>query len=168
MGREVDRLLAQLDRKRPPSSPAKRPPPVVEAMPSSSPATIVWATTPVPPAVPLAATAAPAAATEPPDYERAALWGRILLVASLAILMTDWPYARGCGWALLAYGAAVVTVLIAGGWIALTAWKQRSAPAHILALILFYWGLVLAAEVMLPRIGYGSNAAGWHCSVNRS
>jgi hypothetical protein len=162
MEREVDRLLAQLDRKHPPSSPGNKPPVVAPVRPVTTPATIVWESAPAPTTVP-----APVAIVESPSYEHAALWGRVLLGTSLAVLMTDWPYAHSCGWSLLGYGAAVTIVLITGGWIAFTAWKQRSGPAHLLALILFYWGLVLAADMLLPRIGYASNDAGWHCAVSQ-
>jgi hypothetical protein len=94
------------------------------------------------------------------------LWGQVLLGTSLALMMAVWPYARSCGWPLLGYSVAVATLLIAGGWIALSAWKQRDGRAFILAFVLFYWGLVLAGEVVLPRIGYASVAAGWGCSRN--
>jgi hypothetical protein len=163
MAREVERLLAQLDRKHPPSPPSKVTPAVAEDRPVSTPASIVWATTP---ASPTAALAPVASNVESPNYELAALWGRLLLGTSLGILMTDWPYAHGCGWGLLGYGAAVMMILITGAWIALEAWKQRSGLAHVLALVLFYWGLVLAAEQLLPRIGYAWNDAGWQCSAS--
>jgi hypothetical protein len=158
MGREVDRLLAQLGGRRPPPT-ATRAPPASEVAPAASPATIVWASTPAPaPAI------APPAVVDGPTNETAALWGRVLLGTSLALMMVDWPYAHGCGWPLLGYGFAVATLLIVGGWIALSAWKQRDGRALILALILSYWGLVLAAEVVLPRVGYASVIEGWQCS----
>lgn len=165
MTREVDRLLAQLDRKQQSPTPRRATPAVAEVRPEIAPATIVWASTPVPVASPPPASPAPIASVESPAYERTALWGRVVLGASLGILMTNWPYAHDCGWALLGYSAAVVTVLITGAWIALAAWKQHSGPAHIFALILFYWGLVLAAEQVLPRVGYGWLNATWTCSA---
>jgi len=164
MEREVERLLAQLDGKRPPSAPAPKAPPASEVRPAASPATIIWATTapssaaPAPVAVP-----SPVAAVELPSYAPVALWGRVLLGTSLALMMVVWPYAHDCGWPLLGYSVAVATLLVAGGWIALSAWKQRDGRALILAFLLFYWGLVLAAELVLPRIGYASTALGWHC-----
>jgi hypothetical protein len=161
MAQEVDRLLAQLDRKgAPPPPPRKMTPAPAEMRPESPPPTIVWASAPAAPPSP-----SPIAVVEPPEYEHIALWGRVVLGASLGVLMTNWPYAHGCGWALLGYSAAVVTVLITGAWIALAAWKQRNGPAHVLALILFYWGLVLGAEQLLPRVGYGWTEARWTCSA---
>ena len=39
-------------------------------------------------------------------------------------------------------------------WIAFVSWRLRRGVAHVLGLILFFWGTVLAAEQLLPRIGY--------------
>lgn len=158
MEREVERLLAQLGGKRTPPTAATSVPRVKEVMSAASPATIVWATTPASTAVPT-----PAPAIRPEEYETAALWGRVLLGSSLAFMMGDWPYANSCGWPLLGYAIAVATLLVTGGWIALTAWKQRNGRVLILAFILFYWGLILAAEMLLPRIGYASMSQYWGC-----
>ena len=38
---------------------------------------------------------------------------------------------------------------------------------HLLSLVLFYWGLVLAAEQVLPRIGYADDPAAWLCGEGR-
>jgi hypothetical protein len=166
MAREVDRLLAQLDRKLQPSSPVKSTPPVTEARPlTSPPAAIVWASAPAP--APIASTGS-IPRVETPTNEHTALWGRVLLGISLGIIMIDWPYAHSCGWALLGYSLAVVTVLITGAWIALVAWRRQSGAAHLLALLLFYWGLVLSAEQLLPRVGYGWTEASWTCSATPS
>lgn len=104
--------------------------------------------------------------TPPSTHNRVALWSRVVLGATLGILMTDWPYANACGLGLLGYSGAIATVLITGGWIAFLSWKQRSGAAHIMALLLFYWGIVLAAEQLLPRIGYASPRAGWQCPAS--
>ena len=166
MAKEVDRLLAQLDRKQ--QSPAPRKAPVVaEVRPVTTPATIAWATTPAS-ALPVTPAPAPVARVETATNELAVLWGRVLLGASLGIIMVEWPYAHSCGWGLLGYAVAVATVLITGAWIALVAWRQRSGPAHLLALLIFYWGLVLAAEQVLPRVGYGPTDASWTCSAGPS
>lgn len=92
-----------------------------------------------------------------------ALWARVLLGIALGGLMTQWPYTYGCGRSLFVYLGAVATVMLAASWIAFASWKLRSAPAHILSLILFYWGIVLAAEQVLPRIGYAAEPASWRC-----
>jgi hypothetical protein len=35
--------------------------------------------------------------------------------------------------------------------------------AHLLSQLLVIWGLVLAAAVVLPRVGYAKDAATWLC-----
>jgi hypothetical protein len=96
-------------------------------------------------------------------YDRLGLWARLALGAALGGLITQWPYARACDWALLGYLGAVAMVLLAGGWIAIASWRLRDEVAHAASLILFFWGLVLAADQLLPRIGYAAVEAGWRC-----
>ena len=91
------------------------------------------------------------------------LWGRVSLGLALGVMMTAWPYFRECGLPLFGYLGAVGAVVIAGGWIAVTAWKLRNGAAHILALALLFWGLVLTAEVLLSRTGYAAMQATWQC-----
>jgi hypothetical protein len=98
-----------------------------------------------------------------PTRDRVYLWSRLLLGIALGVLMTQWPYAHGCGWPLLGYGFAVGTLMVTGGWLALDSWKQRNGLAHLLSLMLFWWGTVLAAEQVLPRIGYTPDRASWVC-----
>lgn len=98
----------------------------------------------------------------------AALWSRVLLGAALGGLMTQWPYPHACGRPLLGYLAAVGAVMLTGAWIELASWKLRSRAAHVLSLILFYWGIVLAAEQLLPRIGYAATRASWQCPPERA
>jgi hypothetical protein len=164
MAKEVDRLLAQLDGRKKPVVPHRPAPAKPDPQPTTT-ATIVWASTPAAPATPAVPTPAPRA--ELPINEGAALWGRVLLGCSLGLIMVSWPYAHACGWGLLAYSAAVATLLVTGAWIALVAWRQHNGPAHLLALVLFYWGLVLTAEQVLPRVGYGWTDASWTCSATR-
>ena len=96
-------------------------------------------------------------------HDPLALWGRVVLGAALGGLITQWPYARACGWPLFGYLGAVATVMLAGGWIAAVSWKQRNVIAHTLSLILLFWGIVLAAEQLLPRIGYAAVVLDWRC-----
>jgi len=46
------------------------------------------------------------------------------------------------------------TVTVAGVWTGVSSWKRRMGLAHLLSLGLVIWGLVLAAGVVLPRVGY--------------
>jgi hypothetical protein len=149
MEREVDRLLAQLAHFGSATIPAP------EQRASPAPATVI-----------VHRTTAPSAAV-PARRDLAALWARALLAVALGGLMTQWPYPHGCGWPLLGYLGAVFTVLLAASWVGIATWKLRSAAAHILSLILFFWGTVLAAEQLLPRIGYAADEATWECSLTQ-
>ena len=100
---------------------------------------------------------------EPPTL--VGLWGRVALGLALGIMMTAWPYFRGCGLPLYGYLCAVTAVVVAGGWTAITAWQLRNGVAHVLALVLLFWGLLLTADVLLPRIGYAADPATWQCEV---
>ena len=89
----------------------------------------------------------------------------MLLGITLGVVMTQWPYPQSCGWPLAGYLGAVVTVIFSGAWIAFASWKVRSGFVHILSLILIFWGIVLAAEQLLPRIGYAADRVSWTCVV---
>jgi hypothetical protein len=149
MEREVDRLLAQLSH----FGTAKLPAPEPRATPA--PATVILHRT------------GGLSAAVPSGRDLAALWARALLAVALGGLMTQWPYPHGCGWPLLGYLGAVFTVLLAASWVGIATWKLRSALAHILSLILFFWGTVLAAEQLLPRIGYAADEATWECPLTQ-
>jgi hypothetical protein len=88
----------------------------------------------------------------------------VLLGIGLGAVMTQWPYSHGCGLPLAGYLAAIGVVMLAGAWTAFASWKLRSGLPHVLSLILFYWGIVLAAEQLLPRLGYAATGAGWLCA----
>jgi len=93
-----------------------------------------------------------------------ALWVGLILGIILGGAMTQWPYSRGCDLPLFGYLAAVAAVIVAGGSSAVAAWKLRSGVAHVLALLLLFWGIALAAERVLPRVGYAAERASWRCS----
>ena len=96
-----------------------------------------------------------------------ALWSRVVLVLGFGVAMTQWPYEAGCGWALGGYLAAVALIVLAGGWTAMASWRAHSGAAHALSLILVFWGIVLAAEQSLPRVGYAAEQASWSCRATR-
>ena len=174
MEREVDRLLAQLAQVGGPPGHDRS-----EARESASASSV----TPRPMAV---GAAGPAAGAKRADRRRGerrrgdrrrgdpkrgdllGLWGRVLLGLVLGAAMTQWPYPHACGWALLGYSAAVAAVVLAGAWIAFASWKLRRGFPHVLSLLLIYWGLVLAAELLLPRIGYAAEQAAWRCPAEGS
>jgi hypothetical protein len=92
-----------------------------------------------------------------------AVWMRVGLAAVLGAAMTQWPYAHGCGAGLFLYLGAVGVVGVAGLWAAVGSWRRRLPAAHAMALATLLWGGVLAAGVVLPRIGYAQRAATWWC-----
>jgi hypothetical protein len=147
MTREVDRLLAGLanlgsqpDRDHRPSGEAPSPSPVAKRRPTRA-----------------------RPAQGPARRDRVALWARVLLGIVFGAAITQWPYPHGCGLPLLGYLGAVAMVMVAGAWIAVASWRLRSEAAHILALLIVLWGIVLAAERTLPRIGYAAERASWRC-----
>ena len=88
------------------------------------------------------------------------------LGATLGGLITQWPYPHGCGWPLAGYFGAGAMVVLAGIWIAGVSWKLRSGAAHVLAFLLLFWGMVLVAERVLPRVGYAAERASWGCQAS--
>ena len=40
---------------------------------------------------------------------------------------------------------------------------NQNAIAHLVSLIALFWGIVLAAEQILPRVGYAASEAVWRC-----
>jgi len=105
------------------------------------------------------------AASEHPltGRQRLAVWARVLLGIALGAAITQWPYARPCGIPLFLYLAAVLAVLIAGAWACVHSWKSRMGLAHVVALLVMWWGTGLVAELVLPRLGYAATQATWRC-----
>ena len=95
----------------------------------------------------------------------AGLWGRVALGIALGIMIVGWPYFRACGLPLFGYLFAVVALIGAGLWTAVLAWKLGNAWAHVVSLILLFWGIVLAAGEILPRNGYAAVAESWQCGA---
>lgn len=147
IAREVDRLLKKL--------------PGADPMLRGDPAPKPRVAAPGPTSGPRPA--APAAPAVSPLAQRIGVWVRVLLGVGLAVAVTQWPYARSCGFSLDFYLAAVTVVLIAGGWAGIWAWGMRMAVAHTLSLVVLFFGLALAAAQILPRVGYAAEAATWRC-----
>jgi hypothetical protein len=92
-----------------------------------------------------------------------AVWARVLLGLALGIMLEAWPYQQGCGLPLAGYLGSVVVLGLAALWAACAAWKRRAALAHVVALIILFYGIVLAGAEVLPRIGYAAQRAEWQC-----
>lgn len=101
----------------------------------------------------------------PTKGEKVATWAALGGGAILGVALTQWPYASACGFSLFGYLAAVFTVILVAGWVFIATWFHRMGVAHTMALILGFWGVVLAAEQVLPRIGYAEEEATWMCSA---
>ena len=114
-------------------------------------------------AAPKRAPVAPAGGAPPETGSRLGTWARVGLGLLVGIGMPFWPYSHGCGFTLLFYMVGVLAVVVAGVWSGLSSWKRRMGLAHVLSQLLVIWGLVLAAAVVLPRVGYAKDAATWFC-----
>jgi hypothetical protein len=91
------------------------------------------------------------------------VWARVALSVLLAVAVTQWPYAGGCGLGLGLKIAAIAVVAMAGVWAAARSWRRRMATAHITALLVVAWGLALLTVEVMPRTGYWSDPAPWLC-----
>jgi hypothetical protein len=120
---------------------------------------------PAPPAAGAGPPAVSRARSAPPVGRRQSLftWVRVGLGATLGAAMTQWPYGHACGVGLWLYLGAVGTVGLAGIWGAVGSWRHRMPVAHVVSLLVLLWGGVLAAAIVLPRIGYAREAASWFC-----
>jgi hypothetical protein len=99
----------------------------------------------------------------PPMEDLLGPWARLLLGLALGTMMAWWPYPRTCGFPLAGYLTAVFTVVLGGGWAAVSAWRYRASLAHVLSLILVFYGMMLVAAELLPRTAYAVDQATWEC-----
>ena len=153
VAREVDRLLKQLPGADPTlQSDPDQPPPQPARPQASGPRPAV------PPPRPLRPTG-------PTPLQIWGVWGRLAGAVILGGALTQWPYRAECGWSLYGYLAAVAALLLTAGWTAIAAWRFRVAAAHAFALVAGFWGIVLAAEQILPRVGYAAEAQVWQCGA---
>jgi hypothetical protein len=90
-------------------------------------------------------------------------WARLLLGLALGTMIAWWPYPRNCGFPLLGYLGAILTIILGGGWAAVSSWRYRAHLAHIISLILMLYGIMLGAAELLPRTGYAMDQAAWGC-----
>jgi hypothetical protein len=93
----------------------------------------------------------------------AGVWACVGLGVMLGIALPFWPYPQSCGLWLLLYGSAVWMEVVAGIWGARLTWDTHLGLAHLVALVTILWGLALAAQQVLPRVGYANYHAVWVC-----
>jgi hypothetical protein len=149
VAREVDRLLKQLPGADPSlkSDPDQPPPRPQSARPPQGPRP------PMPPRGPVG----------PQPLGPRGTWALVFAAGILGIALTQWPYASKCGFSLYAYLATILVLLVTAGWAAIAAWGIRSPLAHVLSLVIAFWGIVLAADQILPRVGYAAEQRWWAC-----
>jgi hypothetical protein len=105
------------------------------------------------------------ARTEPASQSQLiGVWVRVLLGLAVGVMLgAGWPYPRACGMPLAGYLGAVFIVILTGAWAASAAWRCRASLAHIVSLIILFYGILLAAAELLPRTGYAADHAVWQC-----
>lgn len=103
------------------------------------------------------------ARTEPASQSQLGVWARVLLGLALGVMMAAWPYLKTCGVPLAGYLSAVLTVILSGLWAATAAWRYRAGLAHVVSLLILFYGILLAGAEVLPRIGYAVDRATWEC-----
>jgi hypothetical protein len=108
-------------------------------------------------------TSVPAMRAQGAQIDKALMWLIVATAVGVGAALTQWPYATTCGWSLGLYLGAVWSQLVTSGWGAIASWRNQSAIAHLISLIALFWGIVLAAEQILPRVGYAASEALWRC-----
>jgi len=98
----------------------------------------------------------------PPGWQRS--WGWAALALALSVGLSQWPYARGCGFPLYGYLSVVVLLPAIALRAAIVSWSDRRGVAHVLAVLMIFSGACYAAEVVLPRVDYAQETASWRCS----
>ena len=92
---------------------------------------------------------------------------RLVLATALGVGIVFWPYGTRCGLPLLGYLASAGLIAVSGVWSGIWTWRHRSGRGHLLSLALVLWGALLAANEVLPRIGYAKptldHPAVWLC-----
>ena len=90
------------------------------------------------------------------------------LSLGLGVAMPFWPYGHACGWGLLFYSLAIMTVMAAGVWTSILTWYSRLGVSHVVAVLVFAWGITLSAAEVLPRTGISllPIQASWWCGTN--
>ncbi len=95
---------------------------------------------------------------------RLGTWIRVVLGVLIGVGVAPgvWPYTHGCGLRLIFYLTGVGTVIAAGLWSSVSSWKRRLGFAHVIALALIIWGVLLLTGEILPRVSANSTAL-WLC-----
>lgn len=109
------------------------------------------------------AAAVPAEPAPPMRRAPFTMWLWAGLGGLLAASLTQWPYGRECGWALIGYLGAAGFVSGVGVWSAVAAWRQRAAAPHVLSVAVVFTGLLALGLAVLPHLGYAGQQLPWFC-----
>jgi len=90
-------------------------------------------------------------------------WPWVGLALILGTALPFWPYAHACGLPLSGYLAAVGVLFVVAVRALMGTWSARQGFAHAVALGLVLFALALAAQEILPRVGYALRTATWTC-----
>jgi hypothetical protein len=107
--------------------------------------------------------------TEPRQTTSFGVFARLTLALAVGVAMVFWPYPSRCGLGLIGYLGAVGVMTAGGVWASIWTWRHRASRAHLLAMAITVWGVVLGSLEILPRIGYAfptdKHPAAWSCSA---
>jgi hypothetical protein len=114
---------------------------------------------------PSLSTVTPRGGVAPPSGGgRLGTWAKVALgvLVGIGVAPGIWPYSHGCGLRLIFYLLGATTVVATGLWASLSSWKRRLGAAHVIALALIIWGVLLLTGEILPRVGANPTAI-WLC-----
>jgi hypothetical protein len=95
-------------------------------------------------------------------------WVRFGLVAVLTFSLFWWPYGQRCGFPLVAFLLANVTVIAAGLTLSVQTWRDRMTRPFIVSTLFVATAWTVIALHTLPRFGYatlGKTNTAWRCTA---
>jgi hypothetical protein len=94
-------------------------------------------------------------------------YAQVVVVAALFCALNWWPYPSSCGAGLAAFMGAECMIVAGAMWCTESAWRNRVASCHVVALMILLAGLTLVASQVLTRVGVvsiaGFHATQWVC-----
>jgi len=93
-------------------------------------------------------------------------WVRFALVAVLTLSLFWWPYGHRCGFPLVAFLLANLTVVAAGLVLAVQTWREQLVWPFIVSTLFVATAWTVIAVHTLPRFGYapfGESNTAWSC-----
>lgn len=97
-------------------------------------------------------------------------WLRFALVPVLTLSLFWWPYGHRCGFPLVAFLMANVTVIAAAVSLAVQTWRDHVAWVFLVSTLCAATAWTVIAVHTLPRVGYaplGETFTTWTCPATR-